>query len=262
MPHAYTVTITNTSDFTHFAGNASAYHGATVLLEADLDLSAMYAPVEGFFGTLDGQGHTVKNLKSIGKDGDSALFNNLAEGVAIKNIVLDRSCVFNTSSNSGDTFIGGLIGTCTAKEGRCAVLNSVTMATVAFSGVFKDKNDGDRTIYMGGIIGQYTTRNYECLVRNAVNYGDVVFNGDGHTIFVGGIVGSYEKGRAGAYLQNVLNYGSIVFAGTAFEEVNAGGVLGSGKSIAAEWCVNAGLIRISEKNSYYAGSLFRYAESV
>ena len=58
--------IANASDFVQFARSVKhldGYCGLTVLVERNVDMDGvLLEPIDGFCGTLDGQGHKVSNL--------------------------------------------------------------------------------------------------------------------------------------------------------------------------------------------------------
>ena len=58
--------IANASDFVQFARSVKhldGYCGLTVLVERNVDMNGVpFEPIDGFCGTLDGQGHKVSNL--------------------------------------------------------------------------------------------------------------------------------------------------------------------------------------------------------
>ena len=77
QPHQWTTTgtwehvtsIANASDFVQFARSVKhldGYCGLTVLVERNVDMDGvLFEPIDGFCGTLDGQGHKISNLLRI-----------------------------------------------------------------------------------------------------------------------------------------------------------------------------------------------------
>ena len=111
-----TARITNFDEFSDFAQNVDSFRGSTVLIESDLDLSALYSPIEGFTGVFDGQGHVFSGLSLRYTNVNLALFNLINEGATIKNVVLDSSCVINSTTSEELAYVGGLVGTCIATD--------------------------------------------------------------------------------------------------------------------------------------------------
>ena len=256
------VRINSFSDFLNFARDTSATSGSTVLLDSDLDLSTLIDSVNDFSGTFDGQGHVISNLTLSRPNVDLALFNQISEGAVIKNVVLDRSCSVRSSTDVDSTYVSGLVSSCTATKSKCAVLNTVSMATTVITGTFyEDESTGHETVYGGGIIGMCSAENYECLVRNTVNYGSVVFDGQGGSACVGGLVGHCDSSpRNPCFVQNSLNYGSVVVNASSVSDVTAGGMLGLGYRTTIEGCANLGSIIVPQLKSGDVGAVFGYIE--
>ena len=96
-----TVIIHNENEFVDVAENVTKYNGATLVLDADLDLSGVqnYVPIGkssyyAFHGVFDGQGHTIKNMNLSTFYSNAGLLG-YTSGIRVKNIVLDSSCKIN-----------------------------------------------------------------------------------------------------------------------------------------------------------------------
>ena len=83
------VTVTTAADL----ATALATSPNTVLLGADLDLTG-WTTVDGFSGTLDGQGHKIVNL-------DAPLFGTITGDIAISNLVVKDAYVTVNAETSG-----------------------------------------------------------------------------------------------------------------------------------------------------------------
>ena len=83
------VTVTTAADL----ATALATSPNTVLLGADLDLTG-WTTVDGFSGTLDGQGYRIENL-------DAPLFGTITGDIAISNLVVKDASVTATAETSG-----------------------------------------------------------------------------------------------------------------------------------------------------------------
>ena len=89
MPAARGVTVTTKSDL----ADALATSGAVIELGADIDMTG-WTTVDGFSGTLDGQGYKITNL-------DAPLFGTITGDIAISNLVVKDAYVTVTAETSG-----------------------------------------------------------------------------------------------------------------------------------------------------------------
>ena len=98
-------------DFANLVNGDAANSGAAAVLTTDIDLSGVEFPTIGrdgsrYWGTFDGQGHRILNMKIEGSTKELGLFN-VVSSATIKNLILDSSCVIN----SGDC-TAALVGCC------------------------------------------------------------------------------------------------------------------------------------------------------
>ena len=96
--------ITNASDFELFARSVkhlNGYCGLTVFIKRNIDLSSItpFEPIDGFCGTLDGQGHKVSNLHIRSTRKHVGLFGTTEKGAAVRNIALDSVCLIMKDNN-------------------------------------------------------------------------------------------------------------------------------------------------------------------
>ena len=94
--------------------------GAYYRLTADIDLAGYtWTPIgttsAGFFGELDGDGHTIKNLALSRTDQSAGLFCTLTSGATIKDLTL-QDCTVTTTSNWGGVLAGTIIMSSSAHE--------------------------------------------------------------------------------------------------------------------------------------------------
>ena len=174
----------------------------TFMLANDIDLAGMsWTPIKGFSGSIDGAGHTIKNFKISGTNGNFGFFDEI-KGATISNITfegIDLSVIGTT----GD--VGGIAGI--SRDSR-------------FSNVkVYGKVSAILTDNVGGLVGyaENTT------ITNCVNYAEVT-----GLIQVGGIAGQYAKkvGTDDGVTENLENYGSINGLATGKDEGYTGGVFG------------------------------------
>ena len=187
-----------------------SFQNKTIILEADIDLSDHYnengnwSPIgiynarvsdnKPFKGTLDGNGHAIKNLTINTTTNYQGLFGNIGTGGNIKNLALENVNI------TGGQFAGGIAGT----------LDGGTIENVYVSGNVSGTAD-----YIGGIAGDII----RSAVRNCYSTADVTSTGYN----VGGIVGI---GEANSIVENCYATGNI--KGLNY----IGGVSGSSNSAA------------------------------
>jgi len=188
--------------------------GKTWQLVADIDLAGKTVPVaEGFKGTIDGNGHALKNWTNNGKP----LFANNAG--AIKNLVFDKSCVLTIPSPL-------------TNFGVLASLNTGNITAVVNNA---DITGTDITIgggRLGGIIGYASGKGLDhgIVIKNVVNNGKITVTTEantGGTQYVGGVIGSLGD-NASNMMKNCENNGDITVTctGTNTKNFYFGGVAG------------------------------------
>ncbi len=114
------------SPVTTFAARAASttlqdsFNGKTIKLSCDIDLAGKdWTPIgtstrNAFYGTFDGQGHTIKNIELMpgsGKYG-AGLFGNMLGGSAVKNLTID-SATSNVRANCVGVVTGYVYGSVT-----------------------------------------------------------------------------------------------------------------------------------------------------
>lgn len=250
--------ISNADEFIQFADDVNIglnYSGTTVLLSTDIDLSGVeFDPIgmnlpfndNHFNGTFDGQGHTISNLVMNQSIAHVGLFG-YSTGLTIRNLVLDNSCSFTShyTNSTGEAYVGGIIGHCSATYGPCIIENCVNKASVTFSGDVGDSDDSK--VNLGGIAGLYVSSSfdYDSYVKGCVNYGLVTHNGVGDCSYVGGIAG-FSYGHALYFnkvtFQSCANYGDVTFNGTSYSKLFVDGIVGVSEFAVIKDCKNYGKI--------------------
>lgn len=237
------------------------------ILSNDIDLKGIEWKDPGdFYGYLDGQGYTIKNMAYAGTVENAGfnwgLFNN-ASGV-IKNLTLNGRLIITVNKNDNESYTSYIGGLCAQGSNLTIdnVINNVNLTvtnncnSISIGGLVGDvsgmleisnsKNFGNIAVessgyaHVGGIIGR-------CLdaasIANCYNTGDVSLETYSKTYgYVGGIVG-------GAYcrvdLNDCYNIGSVTASSEASDSYGyAGGLVGN----ASEYFANI-------YNSYNAGSV-------
>ena len=204
--------------------------GKTWQLVADIDLAGKTVPVaEGFKGTIDGNGHVLKNWTNNG----NPLFANNAG--AIKNLVFDKSCVLTIPStltnfgvlaslNTGNitavvnnaditgtdiTIGGGRLGGIIGFANADGLGHGIVVKDVVNNGkitLTTEANTGG-TQYVGGVIGSIGNSN-ENVLKNCENNGDITVTCTGtnsQNFYFGGVAGGSTNGSGNVQLKNTGN---------------------------------------------------------
>lgn len=195
------------------SGTSQTFAKKTIKLTQDVDLSEGrwmgigISKSKAFEGTFDGGGHKIKGLYRVVTTSDGAaggLFNIVAYGGMVKNVILEDSYLdFSNSSNSD---VGGIVG---SAEEAVRIENCVNYAVVRI-----------RSGWAGGILGRVTWNStYPVVITNCVNYGRISSTGD-----AGGIAGRIAGGKNKGEIYNCVNYGQV-YGNSGSEKV--GGIAGS-----------------------------------
>ncbi len=170
-----------------------SWKGQKVLLVNDIDLAGVsWTPIDGFGGTFDGQGYTVKNL-TISGTSSVAFFAEVNIGTVIKNVKFDNAKV------SGEHYVGVILGWEGNESGIAYIENcEITNSTVTCNTDAANDN-GDK---VGGICGYAVTLKItDCTVKDTTvkGYRDI-----------GGILG---------YANAKFNEGDVTVSGNTVENV-------------------------------------------
>lgn len=205
--------IASADDFIMLAANANVnsrtYEGKVFKVTADLDFTGKTTEAIGskdcmFNGILNGDNHTVSNLKVTVDGSGIGLFNFIGEKGLVSDLVFDRTSV--TGKDRTGSLVGALYGTVKGIVNKGAVESTSNYAGgiagyVYSSGkILECSNEGIvtvGTIYPSGIAGGTDPGS---LIDACVNRGKVVGN---H--YLAGIVGA-SKGT----VTNCVNYADIV----------------------------------------------------
>ncbi len=106
--------------------------GLRVYLNNDIELSGEYEPAPLFFGSFDGQGHSIDLLSVTGKGSDMGLFRYICQGAVVENLTVS-GVVKTSGSASGLGFIAGQ--------------NAGKIVNCKVSGIVQGKDD------VGGVVG-------------------------------------------------------------------------------------------------------------
>ncbi len=152
--------ITNAAQLALLAKNVnegvSTYKNEHIKLTVDIDLAGKaWTPIGGgttkktFYGSFDGDGHTIKNLSVTGTGSESNIsfgFFGLIANATIKNLHLVDASV--TASDADNNFsVGGLVGKMTGSSG---------LSGCSFNGTVTTSGTGASNRYVGALVGWYS----------------------------------------------------------------------------------------------------------
>ena len=186
--------ITNLEELLAFVKSVNVdgvtYAGKTVMLGADIDLANMeWTPIgtgAGFFGTFDGNGKTISNLKVTGNKSTVGLFANTYNG-EIKNLTVENATV------SGYLNVGVVAGNpYTSKYTNITVKGHVEVNGMS---------------YVGGVGGKNAYANWTNITVDVddTSYVKAISTEDGiaYRTYVGGVVGF--NGEGGHTFKNITS---------------------------------------------------------
>lgn len=151
-------------------------------LTADIDLAAYdWTPIDKFYGTLDGDGHMVKNLY-VNSKLRAGLVSYLKNGAAVKNLGVTGNV---TGSQAG--------GIAAYVENKATIENCYSSVNVTSKK------------HAGGIAG-YTAGG--SIITNCYASGNITTTSK-NECFLGGICGSYFNNTNGATLTNCYSIGDV-----------------------------------------------------
>ena len=171
---------------------SSQYAGKYIKLTADIDLAGIaWEPIGSsikdhgsFYGTFDGDGHTIKNLyvdleSGQGAAGFFAKVSGSGDGprAVVKNLVFENVDVY-----SPDSYVGGVIGNA---GGNSEIRNVTVKGEIYIVGYG----------YVGGIIGHGYPDMYDCHVEGDGEYSYILCN----YWCGGGLIGYAGEGNGTTY---------------------------------------------------------------
>lgn len=199
---------------------------ADIVLEKPAEGQSNWQPVgpqdldNGYKGTFDGKGHTIKNVTVNNPDSSYQGFFACIYGGTVKDVMLEDLFV-----TGGDNFVGGIAGHSTGSVSGCYVKGSVRGMNFNVGGIVGNSSgkiegccfDGSvqGTEYVGGITGwaDGVSSVKACRVKGAVNGTDTV----------GGIAGGLQSGSSGSFVECI---GCCADVQIPQEAAYSGGVLG------------------------------------
>lgn len=168
--------------------NAPDFEGQTIVLRADLDMAGLTWDHGGnfdFAGTLDGQGHAIKNF-TFNVTAAYGFFDYVRGDGAVKNISF-------TNVNGTAAAYCGIISRATGYEGTNG---GVLFENVYVSGTVlpTTNTSNNKTFSIGGFVGQHGS--YVVTFRNCVSDVDVATGATGR---FGGFIGIGNAGNSATF---------------------------------------------------------------
>lgn len=251
----------NTSvDDDYFTAEQSIYKGFadyTIILKSDIDLNnKVWQPIDGFKGTFNGNGKTIKNFKNTSGGGlfgtNSGIINKLNIDNAIityVNTSEPEACAVNAGILVGTNNLVGEISNCNITGSSINALNTK----------IADASDNTAAKNIGGLVGYNKGKISKCTVEANVVGGTIVGGIAGintyqitgctsnSTIFAATLVGGITGSNTGT-IQTCTNNAAVGASNTSKKIPNAttniGGITGRNGSSSAVGtvsnCINNG----------------------
>lgn len=177
----------------------SCYSGKFIKLGADIEYDGTennYTPIGSFFGTFDGDGHTISGININRNIDNQGLFGSVTGGT-VQNVTLANSTI------TGGTNVGGIVGHILyGTIQNCRVESTVTIGA-----------DADDVWRHGGIVGDNGGTIIGCASAATISH-----NNHNSCAFFGAIAGSNSS-----TIQNCLALGATVTLSSS----NGGAIVGN-----------------------------------
>ncbi len=223
--------ISSLNDLKNLEGKSGKFY---LTRDITVSSSSSFSPIEGFNGTLDGNGKKISGLKITADDKKVVgLFASLDASAIIKNLTLEKVTIECVSDvKGGYYYVGAIAGENGGIIRNCRVSGTITV------------NTPGSTVHVGGITG--LSQKQTKYLENYININVV-----GSAVYAGGIAGEYTKNSVGT-LEQCINHGSITAIGKKSTSYGGGIVGKSGWSI--NNCANYGDVYVeSDVDSFAAG---------
>ena len=251
--------ISEAADLVAFASEAATSTKDVVFVN-DIDMSEVeWTPIEGYAGTINGNGYAIKGLKAPLFGATNAKINGLHlkninqewttlthgglfacdmnEGAALLHCSAEGEVLINNTTYKGaaarsqyDIIYGGLVGYVAGTTiDNCTNRVNITVASVA------DKSDTDTKhgLSLGGIAGasDLVDGGTATSITNVANYGKIYFTSTekmvGGYYWVGGVFGQTINDLSISNFHHCYNYGKIYTVADCFvHAIRVGGVFG------------------------------------
>lgn len=197
-------------------------------LTADIDMSGVtFSPLPDFTGSLDGQGHVIRNLTYNNANQDQAALFSTTHGATIKNLGIEGANIVgnaNAAAIVGRAY-GGTIQSCYVAnsyiEGRDHVgsiagdMNVKDNVGVTISDCLSDAKLKTRSYQVGGLVG----------VTNGGIIQNCYFSGtiDGKSQWTGGVISLIDSDEHPTTIQNNLSAAAHLYNGSQERIIHTAG---------------------------------------
>lgn len=181
--------------------------GGNYYLTKDIDMKSYgrWEPIEGFYGTLDGKGHAIKNLTTVTDKEYSGLFGIIGGDATIKNLVMVNVCVTGS-------YAGGIAGKIESYDWSSELYYGIGRdGIITIKNCYVSGQVTGNSYYRGGIVG-----GYEC--HSVSRFAGTVNISNCYNESIdcrGGIIGSeeYADSSASLTIENCYNAADCYFGG-------------------------------------------------
>ena len=226
------------------------------ILKNDIDMKGWKEPIEKMCCTLDGAGHTLKNL--------SVPFVAMLSGGTIENVTFDLSItsfykhpVYEYQIAAPIAFLVGGNNLEIGTVRSCKVTGSINCVGKELSKLDPYayyESDSSQEIYVGGLVG--CNPNNLGYIEKCVNEADITITGYPNAV-IGGIVGIAGAGSHRVVVSECKNAGDITSDTTRIYQASwgAGGICGSqsGHTVLKD-CLNTGSVHLTDPRDDYPRS--------
>ncbi len=198
--------ISEAADLVKFASEAATTTKDVVFVN-DIDMSEVeWTPIEGYAGTINGNGYAIKGLKA-------PLFgttNAKIKGLHLKGVNQEWTTLTHGGLFACDMNEGGMLSHCSA-EGKVLINNTTYKGTA-------ERSQYD--IIYGGLVGYVAGTTIDnctnCVDITVQSVADTSDTDTKHGLSLGGIAGASDlvDGGIATSITNVANYGEIYFTST------------------------------------------------
>ncbi len=212
------------------------YDGGNFVLDNDIDCEGYsFYGVRDFSGTIDGNGHVIKNVKFIARDGGNSfgfISSTSSDDVTIKNLGIENFTIdTNLASSNDELFVGGLIGF--GAKANITIENCYVQGKI-------NVDVNCKQVRIGGFVGYNYC--YKCYINNCLSDVDINVNLDNSLFKSSEIVIAGFKADAGTcHMKNDVFVGSVkvktTLEGSVGAKVVVGGLVGDAE-LHAESCLS------------------------
>ena len=194
---------------------------------ADNKLGLEEGATNYWHGYLEGNGHSIKNWKSV-----RPLFEYTGGGSMVTNLTIDASCTLTANFAGGVEFYGPFVG-----YHRGNLVNCHNKANIEVSGAWT------ASLRVGGLVGRTVIGS----IDECSNIGNIVFDSSvvvsGGSLCAGGLTGYISN--AEAEIKNSTNSGAVTVTGNATgEDTYVGGISGANNATISN-CTNTATAIVS-----------------